>query len=148
LNTKGKWGLRIEDVLADALELGPLRDRDFDLPEPLIRRLVALTPDGVPPEATILLCKYYLAYRPRRPEGIVPDWMTAWQAIRPPSEDDANPFVVLPEQNFNAFFGTTAFSQKWIYALTGPILERKTCDGVCKYRINKALLGEGGPDRE
>ena len=70
------------------------------------------------------------------------------EQIQPPSEDDANPFVVLPEQNFNAFFGTTAFSQKWIYALTGPILERKTCDGVCKYRINKALLGEGGPDRE
>ena len=49
-------------------------------------------------------------------------------------------YIVLTQQNFNAFFGTTAFSQKWIFALNGPILEKKSSEGVCKYRINKELL--------
>ena len=42
---------------------------------------------------------------------------------------------MLPNQNFNAFFGTTAFSQKWTAALTGKVIEKKYSEGVCKYRI-------------
>ena len=116
-NTKGKWGLRLEDVLADALILGPLKDKDYDLPESITRRLTALTPKGVPAEVAVFLYKYYVA-----------------------NKTDVNDYVILPQQNVNAFFGTTAFSQKWIFALTGTILERKTGDGVCKFRIIPALL--------
>ena len=116
-NTKGKWGLRIEDVLADALILGPLKDKDYDLPESITRRLTALTPKGVPAEVAVFLYKYYVA-----------------------NKTDDNDYVILPQQNVNAFFGTTAFSQKWIFALTGTILERITGDGVCKFRICPALL--------
>lgn len=74
-NTKGKWGLRIEDVLADALVLGPLQNRDFDLPENVAQRLTALTPKGVPPEAPILLYKYYVIHRTSCSDANIPNWM-------------------------------------------------------------------------
>jgi len=35
----------------------------------------------------------------------------------------------------NAYFGTTAFSQKWTAALTGKVIEKKYSEGVSKYRI-------------
>ena len=59
-NTKGACVLRSDDILADAVELGPLWNRDFDLPEEMIQRLSELTPKGVPVEAIILLYKYYV----------------------------------------------------------------------------------------
>lgn len=135
-NTEGKWGLRIEDVLADALILGPLQNRDFELPESLTRRLTELTPKGVPPEVSILLYKYYIVSQNRSfaEDNAGPD--TAISA----ASNGENPFVILPEQNVNARFGNTAFSQKWVYALTNTIVERKTADGVCKYRPVSSLL--------
>ena len=60
-NTKGAWVLRFDDILAEALELGPLQNRDFDLPEETIQRITDLTPKGVPVEASVLLYKYYIA---------------------------------------------------------------------------------------
>ena len=138
-NTKGKWGLRMEDIIADALVLGPLQNRDFDLPENVIQRLTALTPKGVPAEATILLYKYYVVHKSNWPDAPVPDWMM-WQPAVFQPEDAEHPYVVLPQQNFNAFFGTTAFSQKWISALDGLFLQKKTYDGVSKYRIVAELL--------
>lgn len=129
-NTKGKWGLRIEDVLADALLLGPLQNRDFELPEPLLRRLMELTPKSVPAEVLILLYKYYVIGREQF-FAVCPNYAET---------GDANPFIVLPNQAFNAFFGCTTFSQKWTAALNGPILEKKAIEGVCKYRISAELL--------
>jgi hypothetical protein len=63
-------------------------------------------------EVSILLYKYYIANR----------------------EDDRD-YVLLPQQNFNAYFGNTNFSQKWVGALNGKLIEKKVMDGVCKYRI-------------
>ncbi len=111
-NTKGAWVLRFDDVLADALELGPLQNRDFDLPEDVLQRLTELTPKGVPIEASVMLYKYYVANR-----------------------EEGREYVVLPNQNFNAFFGTTAFSQKWTASLAGKVIEKKYSEGVSKYRI-------------
>ena len=111
-NTKGAWVLRFDDILADALELGPLQNRDFDLPEETIHRISELTPKGVPVEASILLYKYYFA-----------------------SKEDNREYVLLPQQNFNAYFGSTSFSQKWIGALNGKLIEKKVLDGVSKYRL-------------
>ena len=111
-NTRGAWVLRFDDILADALELGPLQDKDFDLPEDVLQRLTELTPKGVPVEASVMLCKYYVANR-----------------------EEGRDYVVLPNQNFNAFFGTTAFSQKWTAALTGKVIEKKYSEGVSKYRM-------------
>lgn len=129
-NTKGKWGLRIEDVLADALLLGPLEDRDFEFPESMLRRLTELTPKGVPAEVSILLCKYYVIGREQF-FVTCPDYADT---------GDPHPFIVLPNQAFNAYFGCTTFSQKWSAPLNGPILEKKAIEGVCKYRINPELL--------
>ena len=111
-NAKGAWVLRLDDILADALELGPLRNRDFDLSEETTQRLTALTPTGVPVEAGILLYKYYAA-----------------------NKEDDREYVLLPQQNFNAWFGNTNFSQKWVGALSKALIEKKVLDGVSKYII-------------
>lgn len=58
---KGNGTLHFDDILADALELGPLQNKDFDLPEETIQRITELTPKGVPVEASILLFRYYIA---------------------------------------------------------------------------------------
>lgn len=113
-NTKGAWVLRFDDILADALELGPLQDKDFDLSEETLQHLTELTPDGVPVEASILLYKYYVANK----------------------ADDQN-CVLLPQQNFNAWFGTTSFSQKWTAALSKTLIEKKVLGGVSKYKVSK-----------
>ena len=111
-NTRAAWGLRFDDILADALELGPLKNKDFELSEDVLQRLAERTPKGVPVEASVMLYKYYIANR-----------------------EEGRDFVVLPNQNFNAYFGTTAFSQKWTAALTGKVIEKKYSEGVSKYRI-------------
>ena len=79
-------GLRFDDILADALELGSLKNIDFDLPEDELRHLTELTPKGVPVESGVMLYKYYVANR-----------------------EEGHEYVVLPNQIFNAYFGTTAF---------------------------------------
>ena len=112
-NTRAAWGLRFDDILADALEFGPLKNKDFELSEDVLQRLAERTPKGVPIETSILLYKYYVTNR----------------------EDD-QAYVVLPQQNFNAYFGSTAFSQKWVAALNGKVIEKKSSEGVCKYRVN------------
>ena len=104
------WTVLQDDlILADALELGPLQNRGFDLPEETIRRIIELTPKDVPVEASILLYKYYLA-----------------------NKADNQEYVLLPQQNFNAYFGSTSFSQKWVGALNGKLIEKKVLNGVCK----------------
>lgn len=115
-NTKGAWVLRFDDIMADALELGPLRNKDFDLPEEIIQHLTELTPDGVSLDVSILLYKYYVANK----------------------EDDRD-YVLLPQQNFNAYFGNTNFSQKWAAALGRTLIEKKVVNGVSKFR----WCGEG-----
>ena len=106
-NTKGAWVLRFDDILADALQ-----NKDFDLLEETIQRITELTPKGVPAEASILLYKYYLA-----------------------NKVDDREYVLLLQQNFNAYFGNTNFSQKWVAALNGKLIEKKVLDGVSKYRM-------------
>ena len=54
-NTRAAWSLRFKDILADALELGPLHSRDFELPEDVLQRLTGLTPKGVDVEASAML---------------------------------------------------------------------------------------------
>ena len=115
-NTKGAWVLRFDDILADALELGPLQNKDFKLSEETVRRLTELTPKGVPIEVSILLYKYYVANK----------------------ENDQD-YVLLPQQNFNAFFGNTSFSQKWSAALSKTLIEKKVLGGVSKFRIREDL---------
>ncbi len=50
------------------------------------------------------------------------------------NREEGRGFVVLPQQNFNAYFGNTVFSQKWVAVLNGKVIEKKSSEGVCKYR--------------
>ena len=111
-NTRGAWVLCFDDILADALELGPLKNKDLELTEDVLQRLTELTSKGVPIEASVMLYKYYAV-----------------------NKEDDQAYVVLPQQNFNARFGSTAFSQKWVAALNGKVIEKKSSEGVSKYRI-------------
>ena len=109
--------IRFDDILADALELGPLRSPTFPLPPDLKQRLVDSFP-SVKPEVLLTLLGYYVENRP---------------------ED--SPWVVLPVSNFDAYFGTTSFSKKWLGQIPSEFLERqKQSFGVCRYRIKEEWL--------
>ena len=111
--TEGAWTLRFDDVLADAQELGPLQNRDFDLPEKMQSMLCAKTPPDVPLEVTETLVKYYIAHKPEDS-----DW------------------VVLPVANFNAYFGSTMFDRKWLPKLPADMFIReKQSNGIGRFKI-------------
>ena len=113
LNTKGAWTLRFDDVLADALEAGPLRREEFDLPAETAEVISSADLNGVPVEVVEELFRFYLANR--REDT---DW------------------VVLPVENFNCFYGNTNFSKKWLSRIPEHMMERsRDMMGVCRYRM-------------
>ena len=106
--------LRFDDILADALELGALRKDEISLTHEEIETVAALTPKDIPTEVIHTLIAYYRANKPEDS-----DW------------------VVLPVASFDAFFGSTTFSHKWLVKIPDTILtrEKQSC-GVCRYRVN------------
>ncbi len=113
-NTRAAWGLRFDDVLADALELGPLRSPDISFPPDLEQRIEKATPKGVPTEVLRTLVGYYIANR----------------------QEDTD-WVVLPVINFDAYFGNN-FSHRWLNALPEDVIVRQRDGGrgVCRYMVN------------
>lgn len=110
--TKGGWVLRFDDILADALELGPLRSPTIFLPPGLKQRLADSFP-SIKPEVLLTLLRYYVA-----------------------NKQEGSPWVVLPVANFDAYFGTTAFSRKWLTKIPAGFMERQNQHfGVCRYRV-------------
>ena len=69
--TKGAWTLRFDDVLADALELGPLRREEPKLPHELTEKVKAALPKEIPVEVVCTLIRYYLANRQDDCEWVV-----------------------------------------------------------------------------
>lgn len=115
--TRGAWVLRFDDVLAEAKEQGPLQNHDVPLPANTLSRLHALTPEGVPKMVLPTLVQYYLAHKQ-------PD--TAW--------------VVLPVTNFDAFFGNTSFSRKWLRLLPESVIQRdETRRDPCRYMVTEEI---------
>ena len=120
--TKGQWGLRFDSFLAQALELGPLRKEEPELPPELLEQLRNLTPKGVPVEMVETLAAYYFANKPEDS-----DW------------------VVLPVANFDAYFGTTSFGRKYLKQIPETFLERsETGFGLCRYRLGNVLAIKQG----
>ena len=118
--TKGQWGLRFDSFLAQALELGPLRKEEPELPPTLVEQLRSITPKGVPLDIVTTLVAYYLANKPEDS-----DW------------------VVLPVANFDAYFGTTSFGRKYLKQIPETILERsETGFGLCRYRLGDGVVIE------
>lgn len=115
--TKGAWTLRFDDSLADALELGPLRQDTPKLPPELIEKVVATLPKEVPIKVICTLIQYYLA-----------------------NKLDDSAWVVLPVTNFDAYFGDTSFSKKHLPKIPAEIMERSSSFGVSRYRIMDEYL--------
>lgn len=115
--TKGQWSLRFEDILANALDQGPLRCTDMELPDELMDRLRTATPKEIPIHMVTAVVAYYIANKP----------------------DDSD-WVVLPVANFDAYFGTTSFGRKILKQIPQEIMERSnTGFGICRYRITNAF---------
>lgn len=116
--TRGAWILRFDDVIAEALELGSLRRAEPELALALLDRLRELTPKGIPFEIVQTLVAYYIANKPEDS-----DW------------------VVLPVANFDAYFGGTSFSKKYLRAIPEAIMVRDGMGfGVCRYQITKSMI--------
>ena len=115
--TKGAWTLRFDDVLADALELGPLRREGSELPPELTEKVKAALPKEIPAEVVCALIRYYLANR----------------------QDDCE-WVVLPVANFDAYCGDTSFSKKYLPKIPAEIMERSNAFGISRYRITEEYL--------
>lgn len=118
--TKGAWVLRFDDILADALELGALQDNTISFSADMQTYIADMAPDGVPSEVLYTLIAYYVANKPE--DG---DW------------------VVLPVTNFDAYFGNTNLSRKWLNKIPESIIIRqKQSFGVCRYMVSNVLFDD------
>ena len=98
--------------IADALEAGPLRTEEYLLPDEYVKRIdEVVSDDKLKPIATEVV-RFYLANR-----------------------SDNTPWVVLPVQSFDAYYGSTAFSKKQLAALPKELIVREYRDGVCRIRL-------------
>ena len=116
--TKGAWTLRFDDVIADALEIGPLRRMEAKFSPELMARIEAITSKEVSTEAVYTLIVYYAANKPEDS-----DW------------------VVLPVANFDAYFGDTKFGRKYLSKIPKEIIQRTDSSfGVSRYRVAEEYL--------
>lgn len=115
--TKGQWLLRFDDILADALELGPLRQQKAVFSTQL-REKIATAAQGFPSSVLEALIAYYAANRP----------------------EDAD-WVVLPVASFDAYFGSTTFGRKYLRAISPEIIQRDDSGfGISRYRVAEGFL--------
>ena len=78
----------------------------------------ALLPDGLPYEVAETVIAYCIANKP----------------------DDSD-YVILPVSNFDAYFGSTSFSHKWLNLFPDTLLERdKQSFGVCRVRLGNSQV--------
>lgn len=115
--TEGAWTIRFGDMIADALELGPLRSTEPELPADLVDRLEQVRPKELPAPVLHTLISYYLANRPEDS-----DW------------------VVLPVTNFDCYFGNTNFGRKYLNQLPQEVIQRGSSFGVSRYRVREEYL--------
>ena len=111
LNTKGAWTLRFDDILADALEQGPLQNYEVIIPEELRQRVEKLSGK----KATPYVCDLIAYYHAHRTE--VCDW------------------VILPVTSFDMYYGGSYFSKRILSSIPEEILERQNHMGTCRYRV-------------
>lgn len=116
-NADAAWILRFDDVMADALELGPLRRDEVELPEELEAKIETVRPEKLPTEVIYTLIAYYAANRPEDS-----DW------------------IVLPVANFDCWFGHTNFGRKYLSQIPEKIIQRSNSFGVSRYRVLPKFL--------
>lgn len=71
LNTKAAWALRFDDILADALELGALRNEEYILLPEKENSIAVLDLGGVPFEVVCDVVAYCEANKPTDTDLIV-----------------------------------------------------------------------------
>ena len=115
--TIGSWILRFDDILADALELGMLKNKDFSLSDSISEYIKTHVAPSARPAAELLV-KYYIANKP-----------------------NDNDKVVLPVTNFDAYFGNGTFSKKWLPKEFDSIIIRDPqSNGVSRYTLHENLI--------
>ena len=111
-NTKGAWGTRFDDVIAEALEAGPLRTEEYVLPEEIEQKLSAVEmPEKCRKYAKDLTAFYYA------------------------NRQDDYEWVILPVVNFNAYYGATTFEKNYLPLLPKEIFVRETFPGLCRFKV-------------
>lgn len=111
LNTKAAWCLRFDDILADALEQGPLQNHEIVLSQEVIDHLKAQTSKGFPDTLLPMLMQYYLSHG-----GETEEW------------------VVLPVSAVEIYYGSTTFSRKK-KTLPKDVIKFKEAYGICKFNM-------------
>ena len=115
--TIGSWILRFDDILADALELGKLQNKDFSLSDGIIEYIKSHVALPAQPAAELLV-KYYFANKPHDSDK-----------------------VVLPVTNFDASFGNGIFSKKWLpKEFDAVIIRDPQSNGVSRYMLHDNLI--------
>ena len=116
--TKGSWVLRFDDILADALELGALKNEDFSLSAEVLDYIEKNVSCTSARPAAELLVKYYIANKPFNSDK-----------------------VVLPVTNIDAYFGSGSFSRKWLpNELNAIIIRDPQSNGVSRYTLHENLI--------
>ncbi len=117
-HTDAMWQIRFDDVIANALTLGPLREMEAERTEQQKEKLLPFVQGEVKLKYLTTLVAYYLANKPEDS-----DW------------------VVLPSTNFNCYFGSTVFSKKVLREITGKVIQRSdTSYGSGRYRVLEEFL--------
>lgn len=117
-STDAIWQLRFDDIVANALTLGPLREMEAEVTEQQKEKLLPYVQDKVKLEHLTTLVAYYEANKPEDS-----DW------------------VVLPAASFNNYFGSTVFSKQVLKAVTGTVIERSDMSyGSGRYRVLEEFL--------
>lgn len=116
--TKAAWGIRFDGIIADALELGALRNTEPNVSPELMERLNTELPKGVPADVVALLIAYYEA-----------------------NKSDDSDWAVLPVANFDAYFSSTTFSRRYLAQIPETVIQRDTEKlGVCRFRVTEGMI--------
>lgn len=113
LNTKGAWVLRFDDIIADALELGPLQTEETPLPQEIKAKLESIDLNDVPFDVVSDVICFCIA-----------------------NKRDNTDWVHLPVANFDCYYGNTNFSKKWLSKIPDTILGRELFSGVSRVKLN------------
>ena len=104
--------LKFDYIIADALELGPLRMEAVSLPTEFHSKVVMCDEKGLPFEAVRDVVCYCLANK---------------------TEDSE--WIVLPVASFDCYYNSTNFSKKWLSRIPETIIKRESALGVCRVKL-------------
>ncbi len=100
-NTNGSWTLRFDDIVAKALDSGPLRMEEYELPEETKAYIDSIDLNGVP-------------------KNVIEDIVSFYMANKQPDTD----WVVFPVTNFNYYYGNTMLEKKYLKKIPKEIIFR------------------------